>query len=163
MQKSIIGDNTLTVLVAKPEPEQSLNKRMFFCPYTKCITLTYQGQVKAIYPGSDPEETPQFVVRPQRIDYNYNINYSFRESQDREKTINFWIQDQYFRDEDVKLYHCFNCQAPQLYFTGNKAVRFPNKADIKKGESYQCSNPNCLESLPFTFMGIVAIRNVNAV
>jgi len=153
MINSIVGVNVLTVLISKADEINKL--KAFFCPYSRNMTQKYLGQVTAIYPGYDAEETPQFIVRPQR-EYR-NINYSFREASNIAETISFWIQDQYFNQEPVKTYYCINCQNPQLYFTDNKAVYYKNKAELKSGDNYICDN--CKESL--TFMGIVAIRDVN--
>lgn len=154
---NLIGQNVLTVLVSKPQGETHL--KAFFCPYTQSLTQQYLGQVTAIYPSYDPDEMPQFIVRPQRT--GENIHYSFRESASNNPTISFWIQDQYFNDAPVKTYHCFNCRNPQLYFTDNKVVLYKNKAEVKRNESYKCDNINCKEDFNVTFMGIVQIRDVN--
>jgi len=157
MSKEITGQNVLTVLLSKPEQARQL--KMFFCPYTRNITTQYQGEVTAIFPGYDPDETPQVMIRPQRLQHSANIFYSFISSGQNGDGVDFWIQDQYFDDIPIKTYHCFNCQAPQLYFSNNKVVLFQNKSDIKKGESYICSNPFCKESL--TYRGMVKIKPVN--
>ena len=158
MYKDIVGQNILTVLVTKPIDSENIQLKMFFDPYSKSHTMQYRGQVLAIYPGFDIEETPQFIIRPQRLDKN--IHYSFREVKTDGDVVDFWIQDQYFMDDPVKTYYCYNCQAPQLYFNKDKVVFFQSKADLKRGESYQCINPLCKENLKF--MGIVQIKDVHA-
>lgn len=158
MDKTIVGENVLTVLFSKPQENEEIKKRVFFCPYTKNITVTYQGKVNAIIPGYDPTDTPQVMIRPQRMPHGYNIQYTFKETNTAGENVDFWIQDQYFVEEAVKTYFCFNCQAPQLYFSRTKAVFFNTKADIKAGTSYNCSNPYCKQ--PLMFLGIVAIKEI---
>lgn len=156
--KAIAGQNVLTVLLAEPEEKEYF--KMFFCPYTKNRTAQYQGQVKALLPGFDPLEYPQVAILPHRMDHGYNLHYTFKETSQKSPTIDFWIQDQYFMDAAIKTYFCFNCQSPQLYFAGNKAVHYESKADIKRGESYKCTNPLCKEKSTFTFLGIMKITEV---
>ena len=154
---NLIGKNVLTVLLSKAE--ESRRVKMFFCPYTRNITSQYQGEVQAIMPGFDPDENPQIIIRPQRLEHSANIQYSFKFVENEEvKGVDFWIQDQYFDNIPVKTYFCFNCQAPQLYFTKDKIVAFQSKADIEKGDSFSCVNPYCKQSL--TFLGIVKINPV---
>ena len=154
MYKDVVGKNILTVLVSKPPIEETIRLRMFFCPYNQNQITRYQGLVKVIYPGFDPEDTPQFIVKSVRV--SDNIQYSFKEGkEDESQTVNFWIQDQYFNDDNVRPYHCFNCQMPQLYFSGNKVVFKDTKADLKTGQSYECGNPMCRTNL--TYLGIVRI------
>src|SRR3990167_1985851 len=93
---SIVGKNVITVLLTKPHDSNQL--RMFFDPYTRNITTQYQGEVSAILPGYDPNETPQVMIRPQRMEYGFNIQYSFREGKKQSDTVDFYIQDQYFQD-----------------------------------------------------------------
>lgn len=114
----ITGVNVLTVMISNPSENDKLKRKAFFCPYTKNITFTYQGNVDSIQPGYDPDDTPQIFVYPQRMTYGMNINYTFKESKKNSDSIDFWIQDQYFNEVDVKTYHCSNCQAPSLYFLG---------------------------------------------
>ena len=155
LSQTIIGKNILTVLVSKPPLEEIHRKKVFFCPYSKSITLQYQGQVQAIYPSYDPDETPQFIVHPQRT--ADNINYSFRATPQNNSSVDFWIQS-YPVDDVIKPYHCFNCQMFQLYFSGNKVVFHDTKADVKPGQSYNCQNPMCKINL--TFLGVVKILDI---
>lgn len=155
MSQSIIGKNILTVLVSKPLPEEIHEKKVFFCPYTKNITLQYQGQVQAIYPSYDPDETPQFIIHPQRT--AGNINYSFRATSQNNSSVDFWIQS-YPADDMIKPYHCFNCQAQSLYFNKDKVVHFQSKAEVKKGDRYSCVNPFCKKNQ--TFLGVVYILDI---
>ena len=74
----ITGKNVITVLVSKPPESETLTKKTFYDPYTRNITLQYQGTVQAIYPGYDPLEVPQFIVKPQRSTQEQNVHYSFR-------------------------------------------------------------------------------------
>ena len=157
--RTIRGQNVLTVLYTKAQDEKQL--RMFFCPYTKNITTQYQGDISAIYPGFDSTETPQVMIRPQRMDYGYNIQYSFREVEKHGDEVQFWIQDQYFQNIPVKTYYCFNCQAPQLYFSDDKVVGYQNKSEILSGSSYLCINPLCRTH--FMFLGIVKIQSIHDV
>lgn len=148
--------NVLTVLYAKPSEKK---KKMFFCPYTKNITTNYVGTVKAILPGYDPDEDePQTMIRPQRMAYDMDIQYTFKIAGDTGNTVDFWIQDQYFMKDVIRTYHCYNCQAPNLYYAGNKTVMFNNKSDVKKGQAFNCINPLCKEN--FTYHGIVKITEV---
>lgn len=149
----ITGKNVLTVLVSKPSEEEVLIKKKFYDPYSKNIVLQYQGKVQAIYPGYDPLETPQFIVRPQRM--TNNIHYSFREAKDINTSVDFWLQDQYFADNVVNTYFCWACQAPSLYFSHDKAVHFNTKAEVTVGQPYDCINPFCKQS--HTYLGIVKI------
>jgi hypothetical protein len=145
-------------MVAKPHDED-IRKRMFFCPYTGNKTMAYRGIVKAIFPGYDAQET-QFYSRPQRTPEN--INYSFLKTDEQGSSVSFWIQDQYFMKDVIRTYKCFNCQAPQLYYAGNKTVMFSNKKDIKPGDSYNCANPLCelKDKDSLTFLGIMKIAPV---
>ena len=154
MYKDIIGKNVLTVLVSKPPIEETIRLRMFFCPYNQNQIMRYQGLVKVIYPGFDPEDTPQFIVKSVRV--SDNIQYSFKEGkEDESQSVNFWIQDQYFNDDNVRTYHCYNCQMTNLYFSGDKVIHYQSKADAKKGESFLCGNPMCKQV--FTYLGMVRI------
>ena len=114
----------------------------------------YAGKVISIRPGYDPEKTPQFYVRPQRQAHGDNINYIFIDSKDKEDSVLFWIQDQYFDTKKVKTYHCYNCQAPQLLYNENYAALYRTREKIEKNTTYACDN--CKESL--TYMGIVKIK-----
>jgi len=158
-EHTIIGTNVLTVLLSKTDEINKL--KAFFCPYTQSITSTYQGEIKAILPGYNPEETPQVMIQPQRMKYHMNIHYSFRETADTGNTINFWIQDAYFEETPIRTYFCCICQFPQLYFSKNKVVFYENKADVSKGQEYTCGNPHCKES--YTYLGIVQITDVNSI
>jgi hypothetical protein len=153
--------NALTVLLATEKPTPL---KMFFCPYTTSLTSNYKGQVSAILPGYDPEESPFVMVHPQRMKYGHDISYVFRETHEMGKTVDFWIQDQYFMEEVIRTYHCFNCQAPNLYFTGNKTVMFSDKSDVQKGQSFTCRNPICKTNMPvtFTYHGIVKITEADS-
>lgn len=151
----ITGKNCLTVLVSKPPEEETTTKRTFYCPYTKNITLQYQGVVQAIYPGYDPNEVPQFIIKPQRSTQEQNVHYSFRETSQVNLSVDFYLQDQYFADDVVNTYYCYNCQAPNLYFGHDKVVHFNTKAEVKKSEAYQCINPMCLQS--YNYLGMVKI------
>ena len=152
--RSIVGENVLTILLAGTQ-EQGV--KMFFCPYTQNKTLQYQGEVKAILPGFDAEESPQVILKPQRTPEN--IHYTFTDvPQDASNTVDFWIQDQYFIDTHIKTYFCFNCQISQLYFSSNKVVHFDSKAEVQRGERYTCRNPNCKQGL--IYQGIVKIQQV---
>lgn len=157
IQRTIEGQNVLTVLLTKAQ--DVMRMKMFFCPYTKNITTQYQGDVVSIQPGYDPQETPQVMIRPQRMEYGYNIQYSFREAHQRGDSVHFWIQDQYFQNIPVKTYYCYNCQGPQLYFSDDKAVSYHTKAEIQMGDSYECVN--CKTKM--TYLGIVAIKNIHSV
>ena len=155
-KNTIVGHNVLTVLLAKASDNNHLN--MFFCPYTKNITTQYQGSVETILPGFNPDADPQIMVKPQRMEYNMNIYYSFKETDKKYEATNFWIQDQYFRDAEVKQYFCYNCQAPSIYFTSDRAVHFNTKADVEKDKVFECANKNCRKK--FRYLGIVAIQKV---
>ena len=159
--KEVSGQNVLTVLLAKPYNPRQM--KMFFCPYTQNITSQYQGEVLSIFPGFDPDDTPQVIVRPQRLGHSANIHYSFKfnDMSEDNSNVNFWLQDQYFDEIPVKTYFCFNCQAPQLYFSNQKVVLFQSKKDLNKGESFACVNPFCKQNL--TFLGMVKINPVNSV
>ncbi len=158
MNDSIIGENVLTVLYSKPPEGEELHRKMFFCPYTKNITVPYQGKVQAIEPGYDPEDTPQIFVLPAGLNKATKIRYTFRKTNLDGESVDFYIQDHYFKHVAVQPYHCYNCQAPNLYFSENRAVHFRTKADVKHGESFECINPLC--KTKFTYHGIVAIREV---
>lgn len=147
----IRGTNALTVFFTK---DKDVNKtKLFFCPYRKNITGKYQGKISEIQPGFNPENSPQFFVRPQRQKHEDNISYIFTPTTNSHDSIYFWIQDQYFNDTPVKTYFCVNCQAPQLYFDDKKAVMYESKAKLEKTKTYKCDN--CKEK--FTYMGIVQI------
>ena len=154
---SIIGKNVLTVLLSSTDDVNRL--KAFFCPYTQQITTTYQGEVQAILPGYNPEETPQVMIQPQRMKYHANINYSFRETYNKDASVSFWIQDQYFDENLVKTYYCFNCKNPQLLFSEDRVVLYKNKNELKNNQSFICDNINCKQSL--NFLGIVKIKDVN--
>lgn len=154
----INGVNVLTVFISKPSEEEKYKRNAFFCPYTTQITSTYQGKVMAILPGYDPEDTPQVLIYPQRMQYGMNINYTFKESTKGGDRVNFWIQDQYFNEEPIKTYFCQKCQAPSLYFSDNKVVHFNTKADIKPRENFECVNPYC--KTKYTYLGMVRIDNI---
>lgn len=157
--KSLAGNNVLTVLLSKSDDKYQT--KAFFCPYTQNITVTYQGEVKAIMPGFDPEESPQVMIKPLRTAYTENIHYTFVNTfATKEKITDFWIQDQYFMDLPIKTYFCFNCHVEQLYFSSNKVVHFDSKADIKKGERFTCRNPLCKQQL--AYQGIVKIVDASA-
>jgi len=158
MFKSIVGQNALTVMFTKPSVGEELQQKMFFDPYSRNPTTQYQGTVVAILPGYDATDSPQIMIRPQRT--AKNIHYIFKESEQESKTVDFWIQDQYFVDDVIKPYHCFNCQMFQLYFSGNKVVFHDTKADVKPGQSYNCQNPMC--SMSLTFLGIVKILELQS-
>ena len=158
---TITGVNVLTVFVSKPEKTEELKRKAFFDPYTRNITTTYRGNVEAIFPGFDAEDIPQVMVYPQRMPYGMNINYTFKETKDTGTTVDFWIQDQYFDETAVKTYHCYNCQAPSLYFSKSKVVHFNSKADLLPGDSFKCVNPYCKED--FTYLGMVTIQQVGQV
>ena len=154
-------DNILTVLYAKPVDTK---RRMFFCPYTKGLTVRYAGQVKAILPGTDPKDTQFVAAATHRLPYDQDIQYTWQPVQTESVGVDFWIQDQYFMKEVIRTYHCFNCQMPQLYFAGNKTVMYGNKSDVKVGDAIKCQNPTCelkKNDIPLTFMGIVKIAPVS--
>lgn len=153
---SITGVNVLTVLVSRPTDK--LKRNAFFDPYTRNITTTYRGNVEAIFPGYDAEDVPQVMVYPQRMPYGMNINYTFKETETIGEGVDFWIQDQYFNDVAVKTYYCYNCQAPNLYFSESKVVHFSSKQDLDTGESFKCKNPHCEKD--FTYLGMVKIEEV---
>lgn len=155
MLKTVHGTNALTVLVAPSEEKVKLRTKIFFCPYRKNIVLKYTGEVDSIRPGYDPTVNPQFFIRPQRQVYHDNINYIFNtvESEEEDHGL-FWIQDQYFDDEAIRSYYCYNCQAPQLSFGGQKVVDYKTKKELKQNTTYLCDN--CKQSL--TYMGIVKIE-----
>lgn len=150
------NQNILTVLMAK---YQNAPIKMFFCPYTKNPTLKYRGSVKAILPGCDPQEPFLMIIHPRRT--HENINYFFVETEQQSETVDFYIQDQYFVEQVIRTYHCYNCQAPNLYFAGNKTVMFSNKSDVKKGQSFNCINPLCKKN--YTYHGIVKLETPLAV
>ncbi len=154
MLRSLKGTNALTVLFAPAREEQQT--KMFFCPYRKNIVGSYQGEVLSIMPGYDPNITPQFFVRPQRQAHADNIHYVFTPSgkTSKEEPVLFWIQDQYFDQPSFRLYSCFNCQAPQLYFNEEKALSYESRKEIESNTTYVCNN--CKTSL--TYMGIVKIK-----
>lgn len=153
---SIVGHNVLTVLLAKNDNKDKLN--MFFCPYTKNITTQYQGSVQTILPGFDPEGDPQIMVKPQRMEYKINIYYSFKNTDEEYIATNFWIQDQYFTNQIVKTYFCYNCQAPSIYFSNDNVVHFNNKSNVEKEKIFECANPNCKKKM--RYLGIVKIKEV---
>lgn len=157
--RTVEGQNVLTVLFAKAHDPKQM--KMFFCPYTKNITTQYQGDVVSIQPGYDSTETPYVMIRPQRMEYGNNIQYSFRAVDKQDEVVKFWIQDQYFQNVPVKTYYCYNCQAPQLYFTDDRVVSYKNKADIPSGHSYSCDNPMC--STKLMYLGIVQIKSIHGV
>ena len=152
--RDIKGTNALTVLFSKDDHDQKT--KMFFCPYRKSIVGAYTGKVVSIQPGYDPEDSPLFFVRPQRQSRQDNINYIFSTTKDEEDKVLFWIQDQYFDTEDVRVYNCFNCQAPQLYFDDEKAVDYKTRKDLATNTSYLCHN--C--KITLSFMGIVKIKDL---
>ena len=155
----ITGKNVITVLVSKPPEGETLTKKTFYDPYTRNITLQYQGTVQAIYPSYDPLEVPQFIVKPQRSTQEQNVHYSFRVTSQLNLSVDFYLQDQYFADDVVNTYFCYNCQAPNLYFGHNRVVHFNTKADVKKNEVYECINPMCKQSQ--TYLGMVKILEAN--
>ncbi len=154
MLKDVKGTNALTVLVSPTEEKQKT--KIFFCSYRRNIVLKYNGNVTAIQPGFDPNESPQFFVRPQRQNHSDNINYIFKPVEKIDKSTLFWIQWQYFDDDGVRKYYCYNCQAPQIYFDDQKAVDYKTQKELKTNTTYLCDN--CKISL--TFMDIVKIMSV---
>jgi hypothetical protein len=154
MLKSLKGTNALTVLFS---PSKEAHKtRMFFCPYRRNIVGSYQGEIASIQPGFNPDHSPQFFVRPQRQKYSDNINYIFV-SVEGESPTTFWIQDQYFDDREVKLYHCYNCQAPQIYYNDKGATTYNDTKIIRPGDDYTCYKCG-VQSI---FMGIVKIKDAD--
>ena len=152
MLKDVRGTNALTVLFSSSETKGKT--KLFFCPYRKNIVGKYQGSVVAIQPGYDPGQDPLFFVRPQRQEYKDNINYIFTKARKSSESVDFWIQDQYFDEKAVRVYHCFNCQAPQLYYDNSKAVEYKNKNELNANTPYVCDN--C--KITLNFMGIVSIK-----
>ena len=104
MLKDVKGTNALTVLVFPTEEKQKT--KVFFCSYRRNIVLKYNGNVTAIQPGFDPNESPQFFVRPQRQNHSDNINYIFKPVEKIDKSTLFWIQWQYFDDDEERKYYC---------------------------------------------------------
>lgn len=157
--KTVAGQNALTVLLSRDEDKTRL--RMFFCPYSKNVTTQYRGHVRAIYPSYDIDETPQVMIRPQRMEYGKNIQYSFMFTNTVSDTVDFYLQNQYFDPELVKQYYCYNCQAPNLYFSDDKVVMFQTKNTIHAGDSYDCVNPFCKQK--YTYLGMVHIEKISAI
>ena len=153
MLKDVKGTNALTVLFS---PIEETKTKMFFCPYRKNIVGKYIGQVVSIQPGYDPADSPLFFVWPQRQSFSDNIHYIFAGTQNKDNSTLFWVQWQYFDDSGVRTYHCFNCQAPQLYFDELKAVDYKTKKELKTNTPYLCDN--CKINL--TFMDIVKITSI---
>ena len=154
--KDLAGTNALTVMLA---PSQAKKKtKMFFCPYRKNIVGKYQGQVNKIIPGYDSEATPQFFAQPHRQSHEDNISYIFITQSNKSTEVTyFWIQDQYFDTQAIKQYHCYNCQAPQLYYNEDKVVDYHDKHELKTKEKYTCKN--CQTSLQF--LGVVKIKSAD--
>ena len=150
--KSIVGKNALTVFLS--ESAQN-DLKMFFCPYTRSNVVQYTGDVEAIHPGYDSDITPNVIIRPQKL--AKNIHYIFTSTKDNPvDKIPFYIQYRTFDESMVQVYYCYNCQAPQLYFSNDKTVLFGNKSELKSGDEYICPNPNCRKKL--LYMGTVAIE-----
>ena len=146
---SLVGKNALTVFLSESTDN---NLKMFFCPYTRNNVVQYTGSVEIIYPGYDSIKKPNVIIRPQKL--SQNINYIFTNTRDREVDYaSFWIQYRTFDVENIHTYHCFNCQAPQLYFSDNKVVKYDNKSEVKHESEYLCSN--CKRR--FKYMGMVSI------
>lgn len=148
---NLVGKNSLTVFLSISEDK---NLKMFFCPYTQSNVVQYTGQVQVIYPSYDPDQCPNVIIRPQKL--SRNIHYVFSGTEDRDiDTTSFYIQNRLFESSPVSTYHCFNCQAPQLYFGQGKAVYYDSKRELKKAEDFVCPNPHCHAKL--RYLGIVDV------
>ena len=148
---SLLGKNALTVFLSESKDE---GLKMFFCPYTRNNVVQYTGNVEIIYPGYDVGARPNVIIRPQKL--AGNIHYVFTNTKDREvDEVSFWIQYRTFDVDGVRTYYCHNCQAPQLYFSQDKAVRHDNKSDVRSEDEFVCPNPNCGEK--FKYMGLVSV------
>jgi len=149
--KSLFGKNALTVFLAD---SLSDNLNMFFCPYTRNNVAQYVGSVEIIYPSYDTVQKPNIILRPQKL--SKNIHYTFFSTKDKESEVSeFYIQYRTFDDDPVQVYYCYNCQAPQLYFSENKVVDFKSKHELKKGDEFVC--PNCKKRLKY--IDTVSISN----
>ena len=156
---SVAGQNVLTVLLSSDEDTHRM--RMFFDPYSRNITPQYQGKVAAILPSYDADETPQVMIRPQRMKYGINIQYSFRPTSTKSDTVDFYLQDQYFDYDTVKTYFCFHCQAQLLNFGKEKVVQYEAKNEIHAGDSFACINEFCKQK--YTYLGMVQIHHPEVV
>jgi hypothetical protein len=151
--KSLIGKNALTVFLSESKSD---NLNMFFCPYTRNNVVQYVGNVEVIYPSYDTVQQPNVIIRPQKL--SKNIHYIFTNTKDKPSdSTSFYIQHRTFDEPTVQVYYCYNCQAPQLYFSDDKVVKFDNKSDVKIGDEYVCSNPLCKTHLKY--LGTVSISN----
>lgn len=147
----IVGKNALTVFIGESEVE---NLNMFFCPYTRNNVVQYTGEVEIIYPSFDANFEPKIIIRPQKL--SKNIHYVFATTTDKPSNLSsFYIQNREYTGDPIQVYYCYNCQAPQLYFSGNKTVLFNNKKEIKNGDEYIC--PNCKKKMKY--LGTVSISN----
>jgi len=148
--RSLVGKNALTVFLSKSEDD---GLKMFFCPYTRNNVSQYLGNVEIIYPSYDTLRNPSVIIRPQKL--SRNIHYIFTETSDKTDSVSFWLQYRQFENTSLQSYYCHNCQAPQLYFSDEKAVNYKDKTELKDGDNYICSNPLCKQKLKY--MGIVSI------
>lgn len=148
---SLVGKNALTVFLSESKDN---DLKMFFCPYTRNNVAQYVGKVESIYPSYDPLRNPQAILRPQKL--SKNLHYIFTHTKTRKgDSTSYWIQYRTFDEASLRTYYCHNCQAPHLYFSDNKVVKYGDKSEVKSGNEYICPNPLCKKKLKY--MGLVTV------